>query len=115
MYFHSGSNETSDGTRLNYRCALHSRSGSASRRSTSPPPSHPLEVGLDPLIVNRGDIVQRTRCIVGHGGFLLLVWLLSQFSQIRGRLIAVGTLITERPSHRSERAQLRHSTPTLDV
>ena len=79
------------------------------------PPHHPLEVGLDPLIVNRGDIVQRTRCIVGHGGFLLLVWLLSQFSQIRGRLIAVGTLITERPSHRSERAQLRHSTPTLDV
>ena len=30
-----------------------------------------------------------------------------------GRLIAVGTLITERPPHRSERAQFRHSAPTL--
>ena len=29
--------------------------------------------------------------------------------------IAVGTLITERPPHRSERAQLRHSAPTLGV
>jgi hypothetical protein len=31
------------------------------------------------------------------------------------RKIAVGTLITERPPHRSEHAQLRHSAPTLDV
>jgi hypothetical protein len=32
-------------------------------------------VALDPLIVNRDDIAQSTRCIVGHGGFLLLTWL----------------------------------------
>ena len=25
---------------------------------------HPVEVDLDPLVVNRDDIVQRTRCIV---------------------------------------------------
>jgi hypothetical protein len=30
-------------------------------------------------------------------------------------LAAARTLITERPPHRSERAQLRHSAPTLDV
>jgi hypothetical protein len=30
-------------------------------------------------------------------------------------VIAVGTLITKRPPHRSERAQLRHSAPTLGV
>jgi len=29
--------------------------------------------------------------------------------------IAVGTLITERPPHRSERAQFGHSAPTLGV
>ena len=42
-----------------------------------------------------------------------------QFSQFGAasptQLIAVGTLITERPPHRSERAQLRHSAPTLGV
>src|SRR5262245_16628823 len=27
-------------------------------------PHHPVEVALDPLVVNRDDIVQRTRCIV---------------------------------------------------
>jgi hypothetical protein len=27
-------------------------------------PHHPVEVTLDPLVVNRDDIVQRTRCIV---------------------------------------------------
>jgi hypothetical protein len=27
-------------------------------------PHHPLEMALDPLVVNRDDIVQRTRCIV---------------------------------------------------
>jgi hypothetical protein len=36
---------------------------------------HAVEVALDPLIVNRDDITQSTRCIVGHGGFLLLTWL----------------------------------------
>ena len=30
-------------------------------------------------------------------------------------LIAVGTPITERPPHRSERAQFGHSAPTLGV
>src|SRR4051794_30967421 len=30
-------------------------------------------------------------------------------------LIAVGTLITERPPHRSERARFGHSAPTLGV
>src|SRR5271169_4106168 len=36
---------------------------------------HAVEVALDPLIVNRDDIAQSTRCILGHGGFLLLTWL----------------------------------------
>jgi hypothetical protein len=27
-------------------------------------PHHPVEVALDPLVVNRDDVVQRTRCIV---------------------------------------------------
>jgi hypothetical protein len=36
---------------------------------------HAVEVALDPLIVNRDDIAQSTRCIVGYGGFLLLTWL----------------------------------------
>src|SRR5580704_2908954 len=27
------------------------------------------------IAVNRDDIAQSTRCIVGHGGFLLLTWL----------------------------------------
>jgi hypothetical protein len=34
--------------------------------------NHAVEVALDPLIVNRDDIAQSTRCIVGHRGFLLL-------------------------------------------
>src|SRR6266480_6369443 len=38
-------------------------------------PHHPVEVALDPLVVDRDDIVQRTRCIVWHGGSLLLAWL----------------------------------------
>src|SRR5215831_3822584 len=38
-------------------------------------PHDPVEVALDPLVVNRDDIVQRTRCIVRHGGSLLLAWL----------------------------------------
>jgi hypothetical protein len=46
-------------------------------RSTSPHAvaHHAVEVAFDPLIVNRDDIAQSTRCIVGHGGFLLLTWL----------------------------------------
>src|SRR5215469_1581251 len=39
-------------------------------------PSHdPVEVALDPLVVNRDDIVQRTRCSLGHGGSFSLTWL----------------------------------------
>src|SRR5262245_46070156 len=34
-------------------------------------PHHPVEVALDPLIVNRDDVVQRTR----YGGSLSLAWL----------------------------------------
>src|ERR1700678_1226365 len=33
----------------------------------------------------------------------------------RGALFAVGTLISERPPHRSERAQFGHSAPTSGV
>ena len=49
---------------------------------------HPVEVVLDPLVVNRDDIAQRTRCSLGHGGSLLAVLVAFshlQFSQIRGR------------------------------
>ena len=46
--------------------------------------NHPVEVALDPLIINRDDIVQETRCSLRHS-FLLLTWLGHlQFSQIRG-------------------------------
>jgi hypothetical protein len=44
-------------------------------RSKVAAPHHPVEVALYPLVVNRDDIVQRTRCIVCHGGSLLLTWL----------------------------------------
>jgi hypothetical protein len=33
----------------------------------------------------------------------------------RAKAIAVGTLVTERPPHRSERARFGHSAPTLGV
>jgi hypothetical protein len=54
---------------------------------TSISAAHPVEVVLDPLVVNRNDIVQRTRCSLGHGGSFSLTWAFShrQFSQIRGR------------------------------
>src|SRR5262245_2774576 len=39
------------------------------------PSHHPIEVVLDPLIVNRDDVVQRTRCNLGHGGSFSLTWL----------------------------------------
>jgi hypothetical protein len=62
------------------RCALHSRSASASRRafrvSSTLPRTTPVEVILDPLVVDRDDIVQRTRCSLIHGVSLLrLLWL----------------------------------------
>ena len=41
---------------------------------------------------------------------------LGQYSQItRVKAIAVGTLITERPPHRTERAPFGHSAPTSGV
>ena len=51
-------------------------------------PHHPVEVALDPLVVNRDDIVQRTRCIVWIwrlplAGLVAFSHL--QFSQIWGR------------------------------
>ena len=35
----------------------------------------PIEVVLDPLIINRDDIPKRTRCTLVHGGFFSLSWL----------------------------------------
>src|SRR5581483_6594871 len=46
-----------------------------------------VQVVLDPLIVNRDDIAQRTRCSLSHGGSLLaglVAFSHLQFSQIRG-------------------------------
>jgi hypothetical protein len=43
-------------------------------------------MALDPLIINRDDVVQWTQCILGHGGFLsagLVAFSHLQFSQIR--------------------------------
>src|SRR5262245_29828370 len=43
----------------------------------SPPPC-PVPTGpggLDPLVVDRDDFAQRTRCILCHGGSFLLSWL----------------------------------------
>ena len=39
------------------------------------PSNHAVEVALDPLIVNRDDMAQWTRCSLGHGGSFLLSWL----------------------------------------
>jgi hypothetical protein len=39
----------------------------------------------------------------------------NQLARARIRRIAVGTLITERPPHRSVRAQFGHTAPTLGV
>jgi hypothetical protein len=58
-------------------------------------------VVLDPFIVNRDDIAQRTRCILGHGGSFSLSWLRFchlQFSQIRGR----------QPLHNCAKDSVRH-------
>src|SRR5215467_3515149 len=35
----------------------------------------PVKVALDPLVVNRDDIVQRTRCSLGHEGSFSPTWL----------------------------------------
>jgi hypothetical protein len=51
-------------------------------------PHHPVEVVLDPIVVDRDDIVQRTRCRLGHGGSFsahLVAFSHLQVSQIRGR------------------------------
>src|SRR5262249_54257003 len=44
------------------------------QRLLHPPSYDPVEVALDPLVVNRDDIVQRTRCSLGHGGSFSLTW-----------------------------------------
>src|SRR5262245_29062466 len=36
---------------------------------------HTVQVTFDPLVINRDDIAQRTRCILCHGGSLSLSWL----------------------------------------
>src|ERR1700746_1771963 len=36
---------------------------------------HPVEMAFDPLIINRDDIAQWTRCSLCHGGSFLLSWL----------------------------------------
>lgn len=38
-------------------------------------PEHPVQVTFDPLVIDRDDIAQRTRCTLRHGGSLLLHWL----------------------------------------
>src|SRR6516165_9059470 len=38
-------------------------------------PDPAVEVSLDPLIINRDDIAQWTRCSLSHGGSFLLSWL----------------------------------------
>src|SRR4029453_3295071 len=38
-------------------------------------PDHPIQVIPCPIVVNRNDIAQGTRCILGHGGYFLLSWL----------------------------------------
>jgi hypothetical protein len=51
-------------------------------------PHHPVEVVLDPLIVDRDDVAQRTRCSLGHGGSFsahLVAFSHLQVSQIRSR------------------------------
>src|SRR5262245_8675978 len=37
---------------------------------------HTVQVTFDPLVINRDDIAQRTRCILCHGVSLSLSWLL---------------------------------------
>ena len=64
---------------------------------------------------------QRSHRIEAHGDYLLgLIRRQPDITllEIQGRLnanIAVGTLIAERPPHRTGRAQLRHPAPTLGV
>src|SRR5437868_3516641 len=36
---------------------------------------HTVQVTFDPLVINRDDIAQWTRCILYHGGSLSLSWL----------------------------------------
>lgn len=45
------------------------------RTPTSRAPNHPVEVAVDPLIINHDDIAQRTRCRLAYSGSFLLSWL----------------------------------------
>ena len=54
-----------------YRCALQSRSASASysvQCLLHTPSNDTVEVAPDPFIISRDDITQRTRCSLNHGG-----------------------------------------------
>jgi hypothetical protein len=63
--------------------------------------NHPVEVALDPLVVNRDDIAQRTRCILVHGGSLLLSWLrLATSSSARFGAVALPNCAKDSVPHR---------------
>jgi hypothetical protein len=47
------------------------------------PSNHAVEVVLDPLIVNRDDVPQRTQCGLGRGGSFLLSWLPLSLRRLR--------------------------------
>src|SRR5215471_3189925 len=59
------------GTAQPIRLGLHKRVQRILHRATD----HTVQVTFDPLVINRDDIAQRTRCILCHGGSLLLAWL----------------------------------------
>src|SRR5262249_16330711 len=54
---------------------------------------HPVQVVLDPLVVNRDDSVQRSRCSLGHGASFSLTWLrlaASSFSRFGAGPLSCG-------------------------
>src|SRR5215471_19319897 len=59
------------GTAQPIRLGLHKRVQRILHRATD----HTVQVTFDPLVINRDDIAQRTRCILCHGGSLSLSWL----------------------------------------
>src|SRR5262249_31588056 len=77
---------------------------------------HSVEVALDPLVVNRDDIVQRTWCIVCHGGSLLLAWLRLATSSSARFGAASPTQLCERFCTSSGRSRSRstHASTSLD-
>jgi hypothetical protein len=74
-------------------CAASAPPGKYSRPTSPRPPlpqarrRHAVEMALDPIIINRDDIAQWTRCSLGYGGSPLadlVAFSHLQFSQIRG-------------------------------